>query len=143
MKIKPQGTDLVDKVEKNILGLIWAIMLRFFKLSDDADNTLNAKDALLLWAKQKVAGYAHINLNGFGKDWHNGMALCAIINKHRPKLLDYAPLSPSDGIKNIKAAMDAAFLYFQLDQYVHLDFVEDCTLISLRTDTSPPRSSKS
>jgi Ca2+-binding EF-hand superfamily protein len=118
LKLKPQGTDLVDEVEKNVLGLIWAIMLRFLKFGDDTDKSLDAKTALLMWVKNKVGSYG-IEVNGFGKDWHNGLALCAIIHKHRPKLIpNFGDLSPSNGIANLNIALEAAFQYFNLEKYI-------------------------
>ena len=48
--MKPSAEDLVDGNERNILALIWNIMLKYIKIGDDDEGQqLNAKDALLLW----------------------------------------------------------------------------------------------
>jgi len=53
LKIKPQGNNLADKDERSILALTWAIMLKFLKFGDDTES-LNAKEALIMWVKNKV-----------------------------------------------------------------------------------------
>lgn len=45
----PQATDFIDGQERPVLGFVWACILKFLKFGDDADDSLNAKDALLLW----------------------------------------------------------------------------------------------
>jgi hypothetical protein len=68
-------------------------MLKFLKFGDDAE-ALNAKDALLLWVQNKTASYANIKVDNFKKSFKDGLALCAIIHKHRPNLVDYDSLAP-------------------------------------------------
>jgi hypothetical protein len=87
------NADLADGVEIQVLGLIWGIMLKFLKFGDDAE-ALNAKDALLLWVQNKTASYANIKVDNFKKSFKDGLALCAIIHKHRPNLVDYDSLAP-------------------------------------------------
>jgi len=119
MKLKPSPENLVDGDATNVLGLIWAIVLRFTKIGDDDEAKLNAKDALLMWIKNQVAGYQNVNVDSFKKGFENGLALCALIHKHKPKLIgDFNALSPSEKTKNIQLAMDAAEKYFQLEKYL-------------------------
>lgn len=47
----PQATDFIDGQERPVLGFVWACILKFLKFGDDADDSLNAKDALLLWVR--------------------------------------------------------------------------------------------
>lgn len=119
LKLKPQGTDLVDGNESSILALTWAIMLKFLKFGDDEEN-LNAKDALLMWVKNKVSSYG-IKVDGFGKDFHDGLALCAIIHKHRPRLIQWETLTKENARDNIQLAFDAAEKYFGLEKYITVD----------------------
>jgi len=116
MKVKPSAEDLVDGDEKRTLGLIWALMLKFVKFGDD--DQLNAKDSLMMWVQNKIQGYNNVKVENFGKDFKDGMALCALVHKHRPKLIDFESLDPSDGMKNLKIAMEAAEKYFGLEQYL-------------------------
>eukprot|EP01102_Stenamoeba_stenopodia_P022908 TRINITY_DN971_c0_g1_i1.p1 TRINITY_DN971_c0_g1~~TRINITY_DN971_c0_g1_i1.p1 ORF type:complete len:974 (+),score=372.77 TRINITY_DN971_c0_g1_i1:168-3089(+) len=117
LKIKPQGNNLADKDERSILALTWAIMLKFLKFGDDTE-ALNAKEALLLWVKNKIAGYEGIKADSFGKDFHDGLVLAAIIHKHRPKLINWESLSKDRPIDNLKVVFDAAEKYFQLEKYL-------------------------
>jgi len=119
MKIKPSPENLLDNETKAILGLIWAVMLKFIKIGDDEDaDQLNAKDALLLWCQNKCKGYPDLPVNSFKKDFKDGRVLCAIIHKHRPKMLDFDSLQRSEPLKNLKLAQDCASAYFDLEQYI-------------------------
>lgn len=50
----PQATDFLDGQERPVLGFVWACILKFLKFGDDDDDSLNAKDALLMWVQNKV-----------------------------------------------------------------------------------------
>jgi hypothetical protein len=120
LKLKPNGESIIDKDEKSTLAVLWAIMLKFLKFGDEHDG-LDAKSSLLLWVNNQVTGHGIKPLTNFGKEWHDGLALCAIIHKHRPKLLNYDGLNKSDNRACIKAAFDAAEKYFDLEQYLTVD----------------------
>ena len=48
-------------------------------------------------------------MTNFTTSWQNGLAFCAIINRHRPDLLDYDnDCSPDTPIKNLKLAYTVA-----------------------------------
>jgi len=53
-------------------------MLRYIKIGDDDEEKLNAKDALLLWAQNKTAGYPNVNITNFKSSFKDGFALCAL-----------------------------------------------------------------
>eukprot|EP01094_Clydonella_sp_ATCC50884_P008374 TRINITY_DN177_c0_g2_i1.p2 TRINITY_DN177_c0_g2~~TRINITY_DN177_c0_g2_i1.p2 ORF type:complete len:974 (+),score=573.42 TRINITY_DN177_c0_g2_i1:348-2924(+) len=91
-------------------------MLKFMRFGDDEDS-LNAKDALLLWIQNKTATYSNLKVENFKRSFKDGLVLCALIHKHRPKLIDYDSLKPGDS-SNIQVAFDAAEKYFQLEQYL-------------------------
>ncbi len=40
------------------------------------------------------------------------------IHKHRPKLIDFDSLSKDNKIQNLQTAIDAAFIYFNLEKYL-------------------------
>jgi len=119
MKIKTSAEDLIDGAEKSVLGLVFSILLKFMKIGDDEDGPqLSAKDALLMWVQNKTAGYDGVSVTNFTTSFHSGLALCALIHKFRPQLVDYASLKKDDKVGNIKIAMDAAEKYFGLEQYI-------------------------
>jgi len=77
-------------------SLSLSLSLSLARGTDDpiAADSLNAKDALLLWVQNKTAGYPNLKIENFKKSFKDGLALCAIIHKHRPTLIDYESLSP-------------------------------------------------
>jgi hypothetical protein len=120
LKLKPNGESIIDKDEKSTLAVLWAIMLKFLKFGDEHDG-LDAKQALLMWVNNQILNHGLKPLTNFGKEWHDGLALCAIIHKHRPKLLDFDKLNKADGKACIQAAFNAAEKYFGLEQYLTVD----------------------
>lgn len=105
--------DIVDGNPRLILGLIWTIILRF-QIQDitieeiDNQETKSAKDALLLWAQMKTAGYPNVNVRNFTSSWKDGLAFNAIIHKHRPDLIHYDKLNKAEPIKNLENAFQVA-----------------------------------
>ncbi|KAJ5073429.1 alpha-actinin-2 [Anaeramoeba ignava] len=122
MKVKPSAEQLEKGDQKAALALTWGIMMKFIKIDDGSGGeALNAKDALLMWCKNKTAGYKGVEITDFKKSFADGLALCAIIHKHRPKLIDFNSLDSSDPIKTLQIAQDAAEKYFGLEKYITPD----------------------
>ncbi|KAJ5080783.1 alpha-actinin-2 [Anaeramoeba ignava] len=122
MKVKPSAEQLEKGDQKAALALTWGIMMKFIKIDDGSGGeALNAKDALMMWCKNKTAGYKGVEITDFKKSFADGYALCAIIHKHRPKLIDLSSLDPNDPIKNLQIAQDAAEKYFGLEKYITPD----------------------
>ncbi|KAI9209821.1 calponin domain-containing protein [Polychytrium aggregatum] len=95
--------DIVDCNGKLILGLIWTIILRF-TIAD-----IRQGDRLLLWCQRKTAPYSQdFSIKDFTMSWQSGLALCALIHRHRPDLLDYYALNKGDKHKNTQLAFDVA-----------------------------------
>eukprot|EP00457_Paulinella_chromatophora_P000332 gb/GEZN01000332.1/.p1 GENE.gb/GEZN01000332.1/~~gb/GEZN01000332.1/.p1 ORF type:complete len:1264 (+),score=321.05 gb/GEZN01000332.1/:544-4335(+) len=136
--VAPSAENLVDGEPNAILGLIWAIMLKYLKLEDDEDGgpVLNFKDSLLMWLKNQTASYPQCTVKDLTKSWYDGIALCCLIHKFRPKLMpNLADLNPDDGPKNLDLAFKAANKYFGLEEYVSTDDIlsmdEKCMTVYL------------
>nr|XP_057921393.1 spectrin beta chain, non-erythrocytic 1-like isoform X1 [Doryrhamphus excisus] len=105
--------DIVDGNHRLTLGLIWTIILRF-QIQDisveteDNKEKKSAKDALLLWCQMKTAGYSNVNIHNFTTSWRDGMALSALIHKHRPDLIDFDKLKKSNVHYNLQNAFNMA-----------------------------------
>jgi Ca2+-binding EF-hand superfamily protein len=72
---------------------------------------MTAKEGLLLWVRKKTAGYNHVDPPGvrdFSQSWKSGMALCALIHRHRPNLIPYDTLDPKNAAHNLELAFSVA-----------------------------------
>lgn len=99
--------DIVDGNRKIILGLIWTLILRF-TISDINDQGLSAREGLLLWCQRKTACYEDVHVTDFSASWNNGLAFCALLDIHRPDLIDYDELDKNDHRGNMQLAFDIA-----------------------------------
>ena len=114
--------DVVDGNRKIILGLIWTLILRF-TISDINEEGMSAKEGLLLWCQRKTACYDEVDVRDFSSSWNDGLALyvlftviaaianspsCALLDIHRPDLIDYDKLDKNDHRGNMKLAFDLA-----------------------------------
>lgn len=99
--------DVVDGNRKIILGLIWTLILRF-TISDINEEGLSAKEGLLLWCQRKTACYEEVEVRDFSTSWNDGLAFCALLDIHRPDLIDYDALDKSDHRGNMTLAFDLA-----------------------------------
>jgi len=97
------GEDLYDTNRTLILGLTWTLILRFEIHKYGADE-----QELLRWIKKSTAGYKGVNITTWGKSFRDGLAFCALINKHDPKALVYDGLDPSDALANLDKAFTVA-----------------------------------
>ena len=136
--LKPSPENLVDGSEihvcatpacrpahmAQILGLIWALMMRFMRFHDSLPGeegsaaNMSAKEQLLSWVQHNTQGYAGVSIKNFTSSFSDGLALCAIIHKFRPDLIDFDSLSPADPQHNIATSLAAAQVYFGLDVYL-------------------------
>lgn len=99
--------DVVDGNSKIILGLIWTLILRF-TISDINEEGLSAKEGLLLWCQRKTACYDEVEVRDFSTSWNDGLAFCALLDIHRPDLIDYDSLDKNDHRGNMQLAFDIA-----------------------------------
>ncbi|KAF2484546.1 alpha-actin-like proteinin [Neohortaea acidophila] len=99
--------DVVDGNQKIILGLIWTLILRF-TISDINDQGLSAREGLLLWCQRKTACYDDVHVHDFSGSWNDGLAFCALLDIHRPDLIDFDQLDKSDHRGNMQLAFDIA-----------------------------------
>ncbi|KAI4189848.1 MAG: hypothetical protein LQ346_005049 [Caloplaca aetnensis] len=116
--------DVVDGNKKIILGLIWTLILRF-TISDINEEGMTAKEGLLLWCQRKTACYDEVDVRDFSASWNNGLAFCALLDIHRPDLIDYEKLDKSDHRGNMQLAFNIAAKEIGIPDLLDVDDVCD------------------
>ena len=79
-------------------------MLTFSNFFFTADSFIHP-ETLLVWLKKQIALY-DITITDMTNSFQDGLALCAIIHRYRPDLLDFASLDPADVAANNQLAFD-------------------------------------
>ncbi|XP_044048503.1 protein-methionine sulfoxide oxidase mical2b isoform X5 [Siniperca chuatsi] len=63
---------------------------------------------LLTWCQKQTQGYRGVDITNLTSSWRNGLALCALIHRQRPELIDYDSLNEEDVAGNNQLAFDLA-----------------------------------
>ncbi|XP_025890487.1 F-actin-monooxygenase MICAL2 isoform X2 [Nothoprocta perdicaria] len=63
---------------------------------------------LLTWCQKQTEGYRNVNVTDLTASWKSGLALCAIIHRFRPDLIDFDSLNEEDVVRNNQLAFDVA-----------------------------------
>ncbi|XP_052453532.1 F-actin-monooxygenase mical2b isoform X4 [Carassius gibelio] len=63
---------------------------------------------LLQWCQKQTQGYRGVDLTDLTTSWRSGLALCALIHRQRPDLIDFDSLNEADCAKNNQLAFDVA-----------------------------------
>ncbi|XP_050991420.1 protein-methionine sulfoxide oxidase mical3a isoform X21 [Labeo rohita] len=63
---------------------------------------------LLNWCQRQTEGYRGVSVSDLTMSWKSGLALCALIHRYRPDLIDFDSLDEKDLEKNNQLAFDVA-----------------------------------
>jgi hypothetical protein len=80
--------------------------------------TTRGPEALLLWCKTHTSGYQNVSVNNFHTSWKDGLALCALVHKFHPEILQFEALSKDQPLENLELALSAASKLGMLDYYI-------------------------
>ncbi len=69
------------------------------------DSTISP-DNLLQWLSRQVEVYDNVVISDMTTSFQNGLALCAILHRYRPDLIDFATLDAKEAKDNIQLAFD-------------------------------------
>ena len=95
--------DLVEGNKTLILGLTWTLILRYEIQKYGAEV-----DELLRWVRLCTKNYPGVDVSNWGNSFNDGLAFCALINKHAPDQLDFSKLDTSDPVGCLKKAFQVA-----------------------------------
>ncbi|XDV24670.1 hypothetical protein PO909_028784 [Leuciscus waleckii] len=63
---------------------------------------------LLTWCQEQTHGYMNVCVTDFTTSWRSGLALCALIHRFRPDLIDFASLEESEAEFNGQLGLNMA-----------------------------------
>ncbi|XP_043406172.1 F-actin-monooxygenase MICAL2 isoform X5 [Chelonia mydas] len=63
---------------------------------------------LLTWCQKQTEGYRNINVTDLTTSWRSGLALCAIMHRFRPDLIDFDSLNEENVVENNQLVFDIA-----------------------------------
>jgi filamin len=96
--------DIFNGNLKLIMGLIWTLIGRYQIRS--TGRALSTKEAMLAWVNTQIP---HKEIKNFTKDWNDGTALCALVDRIQPGLISHhATLNQADKLKNCTLGMGLA-----------------------------------
>ncbi|XP_029767301.1 F-actin-monooxygenase MICAL2 isoform X8 [Terrapene carolina triunguis] len=63
---------------------------------------------LLTWCQKQTEGYRNVHVTDLTTSWRSGLALCAIMHRFRPDLIDFDSLNEEDVVENNQLVFDIA-----------------------------------
>ncbi|XP_034727048.1 F-actin-monooxygenase MICAL2 isoform X6 [Etheostoma cragini] len=61
---------------------------------------------LLTWCQKQTEGYKNVMITDLTSSWKSGVALCALIHRFKPQLIDFDSLKEQDHCTNLQLAFD-------------------------------------
>ncbi|XP_040472545.1 F-actin-monooxygenase MICAL1 isoform X2 [Falco naumanni] len=93
------------------LYLVGMVEVDHKRKSDNRLSTAVSGDAyeeLLSWCQASTAGYRGVAVTNFTTSWTSGLALCALVHRFRPDLVDFNAVDPQDSIQTHQMMLDMA-----------------------------------
>ncbi|XP_045060952.1 protein-methionine sulfoxide oxidase mical3a-like isoform X1 [Coregonus clupeaformis] len=72
------------------------------------NESIARSSKLLNWCQRQTEGYRKVSVIDLTMSWKSGMALCALIHRYRPDLIDFDSLDEQDQQKNNQLGFDVA-----------------------------------
>ncbi|XP_041852102.1 protein-methionine sulfoxide oxidase mical3a isoform X1 [Melanotaenia boesemani] len=72
------------------------------------NESIARSSKLLNWCQRQTEGYRNVNVTDLTMSWKSGLALCALIHRYRPDLIDFDSLDERDQERNNQLAFDVA-----------------------------------
>ncbi|XP_071271537.1 protein-methionine sulfoxide oxidase mical3a-like isoform X5 [Salvelinus alpinus] len=72
------------------------------------NESIARSSKLLDWCQRQTEGYRKVSVTDLSMSWKSGMALCSLIHRYRPDLIDFDSLDERDQQKNNQLGFDVA-----------------------------------
>ncbi|XP_037111133.1 protein-methionine sulfoxide oxidase mical3a isoform X23 [Syngnathus acus] len=77
-------------------------------LDKQLQESIARSSKLLNWCQRQTEGYKNVCVKDLTMSWKSGLALCALIHRYRPDLIDFDTLDERDQEKNNQLGFDVA-----------------------------------
>ncbi|XP_042600282.1 protein-methionine sulfoxide oxidase mical3a isoform X13 [Cyprinus carpio] len=77
-------------------------------LEKQLQESIVRSNKLLNWCQRQTEGYRGVSVTDLIMSWKSGLALCALIHRYRPDLIDFDSLDEKDMEKNNQLGFDVA-----------------------------------
>ncbi|KAM3858885.1 protein-methionine sulfoxide oxidase mical3b [Diretmus argenteus] len=71
-------------------------------------ESFSRSNKLLNWCQERTQGYRGVAVRDVTSSWKSGLALCALIHRHRPDLIDFDSLDEAEVEENTRLGFDVA-----------------------------------
>ncbi|XP_069385166.1 F-actin-monooxygenase MICAL2 isoform X2 [Paralichthys olivaceus] len=72
---------------------------------------------LLTWCQKQTEGYRNVTITDLTSSWQSGLALCALIHRFKPQLIDFDSLNEEDHTANLQLALDISEREFGIQSF--------------------------
>ncbi|XP_056269165.1 F-actin-monooxygenase mical2b isoform X6 [Pseudoliparis swirei] len=72
---------------------------------------------LLTWCQKQTEGYRNVMITDLTSSWKSGIALCALIHRFKPQLIDFDSLNEEDHSANLQLALDISEQEFGIKSF--------------------------
>uniref|UniRef100_A0A672FJB2 F-actin monooxygenase n=1 Tax=Salarias fasciatus TaxID=181472 RepID=A0A672FJB2_SALFA len=86
----------------------WSLSSRVLVSLSSREDPAVRPGLLLAWCQRQTQGYRGVRVRDLSRSWRSGLALCALIHRQRPGLIDFDALTEDDPAGNVQLALDLA-----------------------------------
>lgn len=95
-----------EPLPNEILEVVWEIIRKWhIRVGFSTERT---EEALLRYVNSELSQVPGASVSNFGWSWHDGRALCAMVNTREPDAIDLDNVDPADSVPAIDIAIDIA-----------------------------------
>ncbi|XP_037612590.1 F-actin-monooxygenase MICAL2 isoform X7 [Sebastes umbrosus] len=80
---------------------------------------------LLTWCQKQTEGYRNVMITDLTSSWKSGMALCALIHRFKPQLIEFDSLNEEDHSANLQLAFDISEREFGIKSFTSVKELSD------------------